>query len=438
MLQRTFILLLCAVGAMSGGCGPAEGSEWATNEKPIVSSKSGGHDAGKAGSAGKPGDAGAKPVWDAGDSHELCGNGLDDDGNGKVDEGCPCGKPTQPCYPGKPSQAGVGSCTQGVQNCLKNGEFTIWGPCQGAVLPAPTDPCNGLDDDCDGVIDNGCVCTPGTTVGCGSDVGACQAGIQTCTANGSWGECAGSIGPVEEVCNGIDDDCDGQVDEIAGCECVPGAQEACGLQVGECKPGLRVCQAGGTWSECVGATPPGQEVCNGKDDDCDGVIDPGCQCLMGATTPCGSNVGACKPGNFVCQSNGTWSGCQGEIGPQPEICGNGIDEDCNGVVDDGCQTTVTVNLDIDGDCVTASCPPGAPYPIGCNLVFAGGDSRGCVASTPSNSTVYFQEGNNCGAGHVSGTLVCSNQQGAPLNEASCQINKSKKFYPGDASGCPAT
>ena len=62
-------------------------------------------------------------------------------------------------------------------------------------------------------------------------------------------------------------------------------------------------------------------------------------------------------------------------------------------------------LNINGDCVTASCPPNAPHPVGCNITFDGGDDRGCVAHVPGSSAVYFQEGDACLQGHLSGTLL---------------------------------
>ncbi len=92
----------------------------------------------------------------------------------------------------------------------------------------------------------------------------------------------------------------------------------------------------------------------------------------------------------------------GEVGPTSEICGNGLDDDCNGMPDDRCPTVVEVPVAIDGDCVTTRCPPSAPYPVGCNIRMAGDDPRGCVASMPMNSVVYFQEGDRCGAGRVTG------------------------------------
>jgi hypothetical protein len=56
-------------------------------------------------------------------------------------------------------------------------------------------------------------------------------------------------------------------------------------------------------------------------------------CVSGEYRPCGINVGECRRGVRVCE-DGQWSECRGGAGPSEEICGNGKDEDCNGVVDD--------------------------------------------------------------------------------------------------------
>jgi hypothetical protein len=86
--------------------------------------------------------------------------------------------------------------------------------------------CNGLDDDCDGVVDEDCACTPGQVQACfrgppgRRGVGACADGMQRCVGTsefGVWGPCEGGIAPGAEACNGLDDDCNGCTDEVRGC-----------------------------------------------------------------------------------------------------------------------------------------------------------------------------------------------------------------------------
>jgi hypothetical protein len=87
--------------------------------------------------------------------------------------------------------------------------------------------CDGLDNNCNKLVDDGilCECTPGQTKNCGyNNVGSCQSGSQTCQSNHQWGICSGGTAPVGEICDGNDNDCDGEVDESnpcsAGKECV--------------------------------------------------------------------------------------------------------------------------------------------------------------------------------------------------------------------------
>lgn len=84
---------------------------------------------------------------------------------------------------------------------------------------------NGEDDDCNGIVDDGCSCVPGEVKKCflgppgKRNVGACTDGTMTCFGGefGSWGDCVGSIGPSAETCDGLDNDCNGCADDGLCC-----------------------------------------------------------------------------------------------------------------------------------------------------------------------------------------------------------------------------
>ena len=245
--------------------------------------------------------------------------------------------------------------------------------------------CDGQDNDCDGQTDEDCGCIQGQTQECYSGdealvgIGECKRGEQTCDAQGQWGECAGEVVAIDEVCDSLDNNCDGQSDEGFG-------EATCGL--GICQKTAEEC-IDGMPNPCVPDPPnPQGETCDGYDDDCDGSVDEDCPCVAGEEQACYTGppntqgVGICTAGTQICDSNGAWGQCNGSVNPTVEQC-NGLDDDCDNTVDDG-------NPDGGASCTTGQ--PGVCGP-GTQQCVSGGLQ--CVQTIQSSSEVCDGLDNDC-------------------------------------------
>lgn len=155
------------------------------------------------------------------------------------------------------------------------------------------------------------------------------------------------------------------VDQASGTcgQCLAGTSESCytgpaGTEgVGRCKAGTRTCQSDNTWGPCQGQVLPRPEICNGLDDDCDGEPDNG----FNVGAPCdGSDGDRCFEGVLVCDANGGVT-CNDTTGTTVEIPGNGQDEDCNPDTPDAVGPEICGNLiDDDGDGMIDEEPCQAP------------------------------------------------------------------------------
>ncbi|MBI5489781.1 MAG: putative metal-binding motif-containing protein [Deltaproteobacteria bacterium] len=235
---------------------------------------------------------------------ETC-NARDDNCNGTTDE-------TFACVTGSAQACTVGSCS-GSQTCSGS---CSWGAC----TVSSGEVCNGVDDNCNGLADEGFTCIFGGTQACW--VGSCP-GTQSCGAGCNWGSCSVTAG---EVCNGVDDNCNGDTDE--GFTCIAGRTQAC--SVGSCS-GTQTCSGSCSWGAC---TVTASETCNGIDDNCNGATDEVFACRLGASQGCTTACGT--GGSQSCQAGScTWGTCCAPA----EICGNGCDDNCAGGVDEGCGCT---------------------------------------------------------------------------------------------------
>ncbi len=310
------------------------------------------------------------------DADEVC-NGFDDDCDGLVDDADDDFTGTDETWYGDADGDGYGDADDTIQACAAPagyvGDDTDCDDGDASVNPGAAEICNGIDDDCDGQVDESLLVTSYEDAD-GDGYGDAGSMSESCDVPEGYVEDAtdcddadAAVNPgATEVCNDIDDDCDGLIDEPDAEDATTWYEDADGDDYGA-GTGVSACDQPEGWvtddtdcdDDANGVNPGAIELCNGIDDDCDGEIDEddASDASDWYVDADGDGYGDADEVVQACDQPDGTSGddtdcddTDAAVNPgADEVC-NGIDDDCDGEIDEADATGGdTFYADDDGD-----------------------------------------------------------------------------------------
>ena len=382
------------------------------------------------------------------DGVEVC-NGFDDDCDGLTDGDDPdADLSTGGVWYADADGDGYGdAASAGVEACLSPAghmmDATDCDDTDAAISPSAVEVCNGFDDDCDGLTDGD---DPDADLSTGAvwyadadgdGYGDGTAGVASCLSPAGHvldatdcDDTDAAISPsAVEVCNGFDDDCDGLTDDDdAGLDASSGSAwyaDADGDGYGDASKYASACDApsgyGSDATDCddsnAAVNPYATEVCDGIDNDCNGAIDDDDAGVDLSTAAIwyvdadGDGFGSASLYATSCDAPSGYGSdatdcddSNAAVNPgAAEACANAIDEDCDGLYSEGCASTFvscggSYAMDVGN---SFSCDLGATVPVDTMYI-----SVGCNDGETGSYTVTFDDGSSesvtgsCGSTHA--------------------------------------
>ncbi len=330
------------------------------------------------------------PMIDAGDPYILDSDGspsdigafggsggpmLDRDGDGYTDLNGDCDDSDANTYPGaiEIRDGEDNDCNGVVDDPFSDKDGDGFDPTSGDcddtdpyINPDMVERCDGIDQDCDGEVDEGAMNVyyldnDGDGYGSASyQVEACSQPTGYASNDADCDDTDASVKPsAAEVCDGLDNNCNGEVDEgLASSWYVDADEDGYGdsqLTQQGCTQPEGTSEVGGDCDETDPAVNPGAtEVCNGKDDDCDGVVDEGAATVYyadadgdGYGDPDRTRLDCDTPDGYV-ETAGDCNDSVSDIHPGADETCDGLDNDCDGATDEGLANTYYQDADQDG------------------------------------------------------------------------------------------